>query len=131
MKTELQIQQQSLKHCKQVDTDYQDQSYSDFYAGAEWANKSQMWKTVSDNVPDEGTLYDIVIYWPDNQKQEERKAYVYKSKHGVAEIGSYFQHKYFFDLGLYEEMFATAEGLVTHYRPHQPLPQPPKEKDNG
>jgi hypothetical protein len=96
-----------------------------FIEGYSQALQQPKWIEVNDGLPKDGEVYDIVCWWEDNHKQEERKGYIFKSKHWAVDWINFFQQKGFYDSGLYEESFGLDENIITHYRLHDPLPSPP------
>lgn len=95
-----------------------------FIAGAKSQIMSE-WVSV-ENPPKDGEIYDIVCWWKDSHKQEERKGYIFKEKHCIVDWVNFFQQYGFYNNGLYEESFGLDENIITHYRLHQPLPPPPQ-----
>lgn len=84
------------------------------------------WIKVKDKLPKDGEIYDIIIFWPETNKQERLYCHIFKSKHAVVGWINYFQELPYYQNGLYEMSFGIDENLVTHYMPHIPMPPMPK-----
>ena len=110
-----------------VEYDHPDHYESVLKAMHEFAEQFKpKWISIEDRLPDDGKIYDIVIYWPEIKRQERRSSYVFKTKHDIVDWENYFQDNYYHLLGLYEMSFGVDENLITHYMEHVALPEPPE-----
>lgn len=89
--------------------------------------EAQRWIPVTERLPEDGKVYDIVIYWPDKATPDKREGYIFKEK-SFPEEKPMFQEASCFGMGLYELTFFLSENLVTHYREWTPLPNKPETK---
>lgn len=85
----------------------------------------KQWMSVKDEKPEYDQLYDIAIFYQGLNRHIIKEGYIFKSFHPNKKYSAtdFFQKPKYLEMGIDEELWSLDIHMITHFRPHVPVPK--------